>query len=598
MYLRPNFMAIQKPTLPKGTRDFGPAEVQKRKHILNTIETVFKKYGFMPLETPTMENLSTLEGKYGEEGDKLLFRILESGEYYEKTIKSINPELSLRIQNLINDVFTHIIERMIQTLEYNELRNPTKLADYFSDQIEHQINSFALNNLSNTEKENILNLLSIHKSTIGFKLSDFFSKSGVSGESTDIDIQFQIRNLRENYLNALTIDLISGFSEVQEGLSSFRSKGLTKIISEKGLRYDLTVPFARYVVRNRNEITFPFKRYQMQPVWRADRPQKGRYREFWQCDADVVGSDSLLNEVDLMCIYHEAFNTLGVGYQLKVNNRKVLAGIAEVVKSIDNMTAIAVAIDKLDKVGEEGVRKELQEQGFTDLELQTLFDIISIKGENSLILEQLKSKLQQSEQGLKGIEELSYLLNSIQLLNQNQTTKINLKLDFSLARGLSYYTGCIFEVAATEGTLKSSIGGGGRYDNLTGIFGLPNVSGVGISFGLDRIYDVLEELKLFPAQLRATNTQVLFCHFDEATQAFALPAAATLRKNGIAVEVYPDVVKKKAVAKQLDYANALQIPFAVIVGQTEMEQQVYNLKNLQTGEQRTVDLHTLLAHFS
>lgn len=461
-------MAAQKPTLPKGTRDFGPADVQKRKHILNTIETVFKKYGFMPLETPTMENLSTLEGKYGEEGDKLLFRIVNSGDAF-KTIKEKHGEQQI----------------------------------------------------SNSE----------------FRVSD---------------------------------------------------------ISEKGLRYDLTVPFARYVVMNRNEITFPFKRYQMQPVWRADRPQKGRYREFWQCDADVVGSDSLLNEVDLMCIYHEAFSKLGVGYELKVNNRKVLAGIAEVVKSIEHMTTIAVAIDKLDKIGEEGVRKELSEQGFTDTELQTLFDIISIKGENEIILEQLKGKLQQSEQGLKGIDELSYLLNSIHVLNQNKEKAINLKLDFSLARGLSYYTGCIFEVAATEGTLKSSIGGGGRYDNLTGIFGLPNVSGVGISFGLDRIYDVLDELKLFPQQLRATNTTVLFCHFDEASQAYCLPAAAALRNAGIAVEIYPDVVKKKPMAKQLDYANALQIPFAAIAGENEMQQGVFNLKNLTTGEQQAVTITELI----
>ena len=477
-------MAAQKPTLPKGTRDFGPADVQKRKYILNTIETVFKKYGFMPLETPTMENLSTLEGKYGEEGDKLLFRILNSGDFL-KELKEYNDKL---------------------------------LADESFDQT--------------------------------------FLPS-YTGKLNDLD-----------------------------------SKATTKFISEKGLRYDLTVPFARYVVMNRNEITFPFKRYQMQPVWRADRPQKGRYREFWQCDADVVGSDSLLNEVDLMCVYHEAFTQLGIGYELKVNNRKVLAGIAEVVKSIEHMTAIAVAIDKLDKIGEDGVKKELSEQGFTDAELKILFDIISVKGENGIILEQLKGKLQQSQQGLQGIDELSYLLNNIGILNESNS--INITLDFSLARGLSYYTGCIFEVVATEGTLKSSIGGGGRYDNLTGIFGLPNVSGVGISFGLDRIYDVLEELKLFPQQLRATNTTVLFCHFDEASQAYCLPAAAALRKAGIATEIYPDVVKKKPMGKQLDYANALQIPYAAIAGENEMQQKVFNLKNLTTGEQQAVTIEELI----
>ena len=337
---------------------------------------------------------------------------------------------------------------------------------------------------------------------------------------------------------------------------------------------------------HRNEITFPFKRYQMQPVWRADRPQKGRYREFWQCDADVVGSDSLLNELDLIQIYVEAFTQLGIkNYEIKINNRKVLGGIAEVVKSIDVMNNIAVAIDKLDKIGEDGVRKELLEQGFSETELNILFDIITIKGENKEILNQLKGKLQSSQEGLKGIEELAFILAS------NPNPKINLTLDFSLARGLSYYTGCIFEVISNDGTLKSSIGGGGRYDNLTGIFGLPNVSGVGISFGLDRIYDVMEELKLFPEQLRATSTQVLFCHFDEATQFYCLPALKALRDAGIAAEVFPD---NKKLGKQLDYANALQIPFAAIAGETEMQQQVFTVKNLITGEQQTCTIQTLI----
>lgn len=472
-------MAAQKPTLPKGTRDFGPADVQKRKYILNTIETVFKKYGFMPLETPTMENLSTLEGKYGDEGDKLLFRILDSGDYL-KSLKEHNDKI---------------------------------LAD------ESQDATFA---------------------------------PSFSGKLIDLD-----------------------------------AKAATKFIAEKGLRYDLTVPFARYVVMHRNEITFPFKRYQMQPVWRADRPQKGRYREFWQCDADVVGSDSLLNELDLIQIYDEAFTQLGIkNYEIKINNRKVLAGIAEVVKSIDVMNNIAVAIDKLDKIGEEGVRKELVEQGFSESELNKLFDIITIRGENKEILNQLKGKLQSSQEGLKGIEELAFILAS------NPNPNINLTLDFSLARGLSYYTGCIFEVVSNDGTLKSSIGGGGRYDNLTGIFGLPNVSGVGISFGLDRIYDVMEELKLFPEQLRATSTQVLFCHFDEATQLYCLPALKALRDAGIAAEVFAD---KKKLGKQLDYANALQIPFAAIAGETEMQQQVFTVKNLITGEQQTCTTQALIS---
>lgn len=469
-------MAIQKPTLAKGTRDFGPKEVQRRKYILNTIETVFKKFGFMPLETPAMENLTTLEGKYGDEGDKLLFRILNSGDYL-KELKTYNDKMLA-----------------------DESVDATFLPSY-------------------------------------------------SGKLNDLD-----------------------------------SKAASKFISEKGLRYDLTVPFARFVVMNRNEITFPFKRYQMQPVWRADRPQKGRYREFWQCDADVVGSDSLINEVELIQIYHEAFTTLGIDYEIKLNNRKVLAGIAEVVKSVDEMQRIATAIDKLDKIGVDGVKKELMEQGYSDTELNTLFNIITIQGENTDILNQLKKHLHDSETGMQGIDELSFVLNTIQSIHSSNN--INLKLDFSLARGLSYYTGCILEVVATTGTLKSSIGGGGRYDNLTGIFGLPNVSGVGISFGLDRIYDVMEELNLFPESInRATATQILFCHFDEATQHYCLPALNQLRNAGIAAEVYPDVVKKKAIAKQLDYANALGIQYAAIAGETEMQNQVFNFKNLLTGEQ-------------
>jgi histidyl-tRNA synthetase len=456
-------MAVQKPTLPKGTRDFGPADVQKRKYILNTIEQVFKKYGFMPLETPTMENLTTLEGKYGEEGDKLLFRIINSG-----------------------DAFKDIKE---------------KHAD----------------------------------ATIG---------------------DFDFRN---------------------------------SYVCEKGLRYDLTVPFARYVVMNRNTITFPFKRYQMQPVWRADRPQRGRYREFWQCDADVVGSDSLLNELDLIQIYDEAFRKLGIAYQIKINNRKILAGIAQVVKDISYMSTIAVAIDKLDKIGEDGVRTELIEQGFTATELDTLFSIISIKGDNVDILNALKTKLASSEEGLKGIDELLFVFKALSKINVD----VNVVTDFSLARGLSYYTGCIFEVASVKGEFKSSIGGGGRYDNLTGIFGLPNVSGVGISFGLDRIYDVIEEQQLFPVELDRPNaTKLLFCHVDEGTQAYCLPALTQLRAANIACEVYPDITKK--IGKQIEYATALKIPFVAIAEEAEMAQGKFKLRNLETREQKECSVNELL----
>jgi histidyl-tRNA synthetase len=456
-------MAKEKPSIPKGTRDFGPQEVAKRKYILNTIEKVFIKYGFMPIETPTMENLSTLTGKYGDEGDKLLFRILDSGETLEK----------IRIT------------------------------------------------------------------------------------------KYEIRNQNE----------------------------FNNLIAEKGLRYDLTVPFARYVVMNRNEITFPFKRYQMQPVWRADRPQKGRYREFWQCDADVVGSDSLLHELDLINIYSEVFKSLGVEVEIKINNRKVLAGIAEVVKGIEHLNTIAVAIDKLDKIGKDGVSKELAEINFTETEITTLFDIITIKGTETEMLEALKNKLQNSAEGLKGIEELSFIFKQI---NSSTYQPINLKTDFSLARGLSYYTGCIFEVAAIQGSLRSSIGGGGRYDNLTGIFGLDGVSGVGISFGLDRIYDVLEELKLFPETLSQGSSKVLICtsnSIENIEPAPVLKILGTLRNEGIASELYTEKINvKKPLEKPIKYASSKAIPYAIIYTENE----TLKLKNLITGFQEDLTIDEII----
>jgi histidyl-tRNA synthetase len=455
-------MAKEKPSIPKGTRDFGPEEVAKRKYILNTIEKVFIKYGFMPIETPTMENLSTLTGKYGDEGDKLLFRILDSGETFEK------------------------------------IRN---------------------------------------------------SKS-------------EIRNQNE-FNNSIT---------------------------EKGLRYDLTVPFARYVVMNRNEITFPFKRYQMQPVWRADRPQKGRYREFWQCDADVVGSDSLLHELDLINIYNEVFKCLGVGVEIKINNRKILAGIAEVVKGIEHLNTIAVTIDKLDKIGKEGVSKELTELNFTETEIATLFDIITIKGTETEMLEVLKVKLQNSKEGLKGIEELEFIFKTIEQYSNSAI----LKTDFSLARGLSYYTGCIFEVVAMEGSLRSSIGGGGRYDNLTGIFGLEGVSGVGISFGLDRIYDVIEELKLFPETLSQGSSKVLICANDSIENIELAPVLQLLNKlrnEGIASEIYSEKINvKKPLEKPIKYASSKAIPYALIY----TENQPLKFKNLATGFQEELTIEEII----
>jgi histidyl-tRNA synthetase len=469
-----------KPTLAKGTRDFGPLQVVKRKYILQHIETVFKKYGFMPLETPAMENLTTLEGKYGDEGDQLLFRIINSGDYL-KELK-----------------------------EYND----SMLADESKDKT--------------------------------------FLPS-ITGKLNDLD-----------------------------------AKAALPYITEKGLRYDLTVPFARYVVMHRNEITLPFKRYQMQPVWRADRPQKGRYREFWQCDADVVGTDSLICEVDLIHIYHEAFINLGLShYTIKLNNRKILAGIAETISSENDLGIISVAIDKLDKVGKDGVQQELISKGFSAAQSEKLFHIIGLSGSNEDKLVQLSEILQSSSNGLKGIEEVKWVLQ--------QFDNVNVEVDFALARGLSYYTGCIIEVVYNEGSLKSSIGGGGRYDNLTGIFGMPGISGVGISFGLDRIYDIMDELKLYPLQLAATSTQVVVCVMNESALTFGINTVKQLRTAGIAAELYPDVRK---IGKQLDYANALKIPYAIIIGENELQTQQPVLKNLNAGTQENMNITSIIKHFT
>jgi len=459
---------MQKPSVPKGTRDFGPADVKKRKYILNTIESVFIKYGFMPLETPVMENLSTLEGKYGEEGDKLLFRILNSGDAF-KSIKDKQGEVT--VNNAI------------------------------------------------------------------FKNSE---------------------------------------------------------VSEKGLRYDLTVPFARFVVMNKDKISFPFKRYQMQPVWRADRPQKGRYREFWQCDADVVGSNSLLNELDLIQIYDESFRKLGLeSYEIRINNRKILSGIATVVRSSNDLNLIATAIDKLDKIGKDGVKQELLSQGLNEGQIEVLFDAISFDGDENVILDKLEKLLKDSEEGLKGIEEIRFLQNKIQAVAPN----INLKLDISLARGLGYYTGTIMEVVSKKGTLTSSIGGGGRYDNLTGIFGLPGISGVGISFGLDRIYDVMEELELFPEQFSGSETRILFCPFSDDEMDEAMLLVKQFREANIPSEVYPDLPKskkeiEKPMLKPMQHADNLQIPFTAFQRNGQ-----WVLKDMKAKTELTLSANQLIQHF-
>ncbi len=440
----------QKPSIPKGTRDFSPVEMAKRNYIFNSIKEVFALYGFQQIETPAMENLSTLMGKYGEEGDKLLFKILNSGDF----------------------------------------------------------------------------------------------------------------------LHGMTADEVANTSTWK----------LAAKFCEKGLRYDLTVPFARYVVQHREELALPFKRYQIQPVWRADRPQKGRYREFYQCDADVVGSDSLLYEVEIIQMIDAVFTKFGARVCIKVNNRKILSGIAEMIGQADKIVDITVAMDKLDKIGLAGVNAELAGAGVPAEAIEKLQPIIELRGTNEEKLATMKEVLKDSETGLKGVEELEWILNTLKV--SAGVLKNEVELDLTLARGLNYYTGAIFEVKALDVEI-GSITGGGRYDNLTGIFGMPGLSGVGFSFGADRIFDVLNQLNLYPKEAVET-TKVLFVNFGEKEMQFCMGAAAQLRAAGVSVEIYPDSVKMK---KQMSYANAKAIPFVAIVGETELAEGKVNVKNMMTGEQ-------------
>lgn len=461
-------MAIIKPSIPKGTRDFSASEMVKRNHIFNTISSVFKKYGYQEIQTPTMENLTTLTGKYGDEGDKLIFKVLNSGDYL----------------------------------------------------------------------------------------------SGVSAEKID----------------------------------SRNSQALISEISEKALRYDLTVPFARYVVMHRNDISFPFKRFQIQPVWRADRPQKGRYREFYQCDADVVGSESLINEAEFVLIYHEALSKLGLkDFTVKINNRKILSGIAEIIGKPELIVDMTVAIDKLDKIGLDGVIKELLERGFSEQDIEKLKPIILLSGTNEEKLASLRSVLSDSQTGLTGISEIERIFNYLEVLtNQTQlAVKQNLELDITLARGLNYYTGAIFEVKTNE-VAMGSIGGGGRYDDLTGMFGLSDLTGVGISFGADRIYDVLEELNLFP-ESTSQSTKVLLSNFDEQAELYALPLLQKLRTAGISAEIYPSSSKLK---KQMTYADDKNIPFVILIGSDEMESGLLTLKNMKSGEQQKLSSEQIIEMLS
>ncbi len=452
---------MDKPSLPKGTRDFGPAQMAKRQFILNTIRRVFETYGFQPLETPAMENLSTLTGKYGEEGDQLLFKVLNSGNYLK-------------------------------------------------------------------------------------------------------DIDSAKLNTRDTRL-------------------------ITGDISEKGLRYDLTVPFARYVVMNRHEIAFPFRRYQIQPVWRADRPQKGRYREFFQCDADVVGTDSLICEAEIVLMIKGALMELGIAdYTIKINHRAILSGLAELTGAASE-SSLFVAIDKLDKIGEEKVREELKGNGFSETSLSALFEILNFKGSTKQKIEFLSSKFAGSQKGKKGLADFSEMQA---LLSNYGASDHQVEFDIALARGLSYYTGCIFEVKINNVSI-GSVSGGGRYDNLTGVFGMPGISGVGISFGVDRLYDAMEELKLFPEEAQVSS-KILLCHLDEPGFRYALGLVQSFRAKGIASEVYPDLSKIK---KQLEYADRKKIPFTIVIGSEEMTTGLLAFKNMKNGEQQKLALPDILSKF-
>ena len=450
----------QKPGIPKGTRDFSPAEVLRRNYIINTLRRNFEMFGFQPIETPSFENSDTLMGKYGDEGDRLIFKILNSGDYLSK----------------VND--------------------------------------------------------------------DLYATKD--------------------------------------------SNNIASSISEKALRYDLTVPFARYVVQHQNEIEFPFKRYQIQPVWRADRPQKGRFREFFQCDADAVGSDSLWQEVTFVQLYDSVFTDLNLkGVTIKINNRKILSGIAEAIGAEDKLIDFTVALDKLDKIGEEGVVKEMLQKGITPQAIEKVKPIFSASGDFEEKLTVLEELLKDSETGLAGIEEVKFIFKNVQELGLSTAS---LELDITLARGLNYYTGAIFEVAAPENVKMGSIGGGGRYDDLTGIFGRPDMSGVGISFGLDRIYLVLEELDLFPAQT-VKGTEVLFINFGEKEALYALKAVKNMRKSGIKAELYPDAAKMK---KQMSHADKRNIQYVVLAGTEEMKNEHYTLKNMKTGDQNTFSIAEMI----
>ncbi len=581
-------MSKQKPSIPKGTRDFGPPEMAKRTFILDHIRAVYRKYGFQPLETPSMENLSVLTGKYGDEGDKLLFRVLDSGEFF----KSAKDEFVLssseiaQLTSFLEEFIDNNLETLLEnTREFHGSDNEKILA-YVDEQFKNAVDS----------KKTFYPYISGAR-RIWEALKEFFSKFG--GSRVYID-QIYSKGLDKLNFDSQTIDgfkntvvsgrLIPFFTHFysKQQLEKANSSELVPQISEKGLRYDLTVPFARYVVMNQGELTFPFRRFQIQPVWRADRPQKGRYREFYQCDADVVGTDSLTCEAEIVLMIEEVFERLGIhDISIKINNRKILSGVVEAVGALGKENELLVAIDKLDKIGQEKVIEELQEKGFSTHSIDKLMPIFSLKGNNLERLTIISLLIGDSEIGQQGIHEMEEVMHKVAFMGSEAAT---LEFDITLARGLSYYTGAIFEVKANNSSLSSSISGGGRYDNLTGVFGMPGMSGVGISFGVDRIYDVMEELGLFPEENLA-GTQVLLIAFDEETEKHALFLLRKLRRAGISAEIYPDQVKLK---KQFTYADKKGIPYTLVVGAEEIQKQAYGLKNLKSGQQEMLGMDEII----
>lgn len=557
----------QKPSIPKGTRDFSPTEVAKRNYIFSTIKTNFEKFGFQPIETPSFENSETLMGKYGEEGDRLIFKILNSGEYLDEFNKTVYDFFFDFYKNYLN----YFIEGSDKSLEI--------LESYFNtDKIEEE-----LKRLNKGKVEKIKNF-------VDDDLFDVIKKELTLNEKYFFELCQKNSKEKIEGLDFLLHDKAGDLAYISFGnwFKNVKSGKVTSHISEKALRYDLTVPFARYVVQHQNEIEFPFKRYQIQPVWRADRPQKGRFREFYQCDADVVGSNSLWQEVELVQLYDSVFSELGLGgVTIKINNRKILSGIAEVIGASDKLIDFTVALDKLDKIGADGVKKEMLEKGISESAIEKVQSLFDFSGTINEKIEKLGQLLANSEEGMKGVDELQFICDNVTTLGL-QTAFLD--LDVTLARGLNYYTGAIFEVAAPKGVAMGSIGGGGRYDDLTGIFGLKNMSGVGISFGLDRIALVMEEVGLFPDAVLATS-KALFLNFGDKEALYAMKAIGKLRQKGIKVELYPD---KSKIDKQFKHADRRGIPFAVIVGESEIERDEFGLKNLATGEQQKVDLTTLV----